>query len=102
MNFHLEFAKSRSDAFEWALQLCRKWPNFKESEVDGMKLYSIDFTDRELKAMQPILSTVCGWKKASIFIDGELRSMYPAWRWSGISFTKKKRISKRCEEKATP
>lgn len=70
MNFRLELGKSSSGSYAWALRMCRRWPTYNEVIEEGMAIHSITFTENDFRKVQPILSTVYGWKQATIYKDG--------------------------------
>lgn len=76
MKFRLEFIKPGSGAtsFKWVLHLAKKFPSFRQSEDEGVTIYSLEFEDKDLGSFMAVYDFVRSWKGNAIFIDDKLFS----------------------------
>lgn len=74
MKITIEFTQPRSPNFAWVLRLCKKIKTFKETEEDGITVYSVDLDERQMPEFEAIHWKIYSWKQTAYYMDGRLVS----------------------------
>lgn len=77
MTFRIEFGRSRSDAYAWAVRLAKRLPTYQERTEHGVLVHSIEFDD--IETFVPLQRAVGGWKTVAYFIDGHPAGADQLW-----------------------
>lgn len=69
MKYLIEFSRSKSDSYRWAVRQCKKLPGYRETLEDGMIIHAVEFDD--IETFVPIQRLVGGWRNTAYFRDGK-------------------------------
>lgn len=72
MIIRIEFGEHRSPKFPWLLRICRKFPTYKAFVEEGMTIYSIEFTEKELDQFRAIHNILYGLPRVAYYLDGRM------------------------------
>ncbi len=70
MKVRIEFARSGSSAFKQVLALCKKLSSFKRMRREGLAIYSVEFSGKDLEAFEPIHEHILSCDQVAVYIDG--------------------------------
>lgn len=69
MRYLIEFGRSRSDTYPWAVRQCKKLPGYRETIENGVVVHAVEFDD--IETFVPIQRLIGGWRNTAYFRDGK-------------------------------